>query len=77
VHAQPLPPPPLAGAATVPVAPPPPSLPLGALVLVDRSGKAAAFAWGDTDALDDPGAPLNAAEAIEQLVRALTGEPEE
>lgn len=57
-------------------APPAPALPLGALVLLDRSGHLATFAWGDAGALDEPGMPLNAAEAIEQLVRALTAGPD-
>jgi hypothetical protein len=49
--------------------------PTGALVLVDRAGRVATFAWGDAGALDDPTVPLNAAEAIELLARALAGEP--
>jgi hypothetical protein len=68
--------PPPAFPGALPSAPPPPA-PLGALVLVDRAGALATFAWGDGGALEEPGVPLNAAEAIEQLVRALTGEAEE
>jgi hypothetical protein len=55
---------------------PPPALPVGALLVLDRTGHLATFAWGDAGALDDPGMPLNAAEAIEQVVRALTGADE-
>ena len=58
---------------------PPPSAPstgpLGALALVDRSGHVATFAWGEPTALEDPSVPMNAAEAIDFLVRALAGEP--
>jgi hypothetical protein len=75
VRPPPLAPPAFPGALST--APPPASLPLGALVLVDRGGALATFAWGDAGALEEPGVPLNAAEAIEQLVRALTGEAEE
>jgi hypothetical protein len=46
-------------------------------VLLDRAGNVATFAWGDGGALEEPGMPLNAAEAIEQLVAALSGEGEE
>jgi hypothetical protein len=70
-------PPPPAFPGALPSAPPPPARPLGALVLVDRAGTLATFAWGDAGPLEEPGVPLNAAEAIEQLVRALTGEAEE
>jgi hypothetical protein len=49
--------------------------PQGALVIVDRSGHLAVFAWGDTASVADPAAPVNAAEAIDLLVRALSGEP--
>jgi hypothetical protein len=54
----------------VPVRPP-----QGALAVVDRSGQLAVFAWGDSAAMADPSAAINAAEAIDLLVRALTGEP--
>jgi hypothetical protein len=74
-RAPPLPPPAFPGA--LPSAPPPPPLPTGALVLLDRDGNLATFAWGDAGALEEPGMPLNAAEAIEQLVGALTGEEAE
>jgi hypothetical protein len=73
-------PPPLQGPSfpgALPSPPPAPARPLGALVLLDHAGSVATFAWGDAGALEDPGMPLNAAEAIEQLVRALTGEGEE
>ena len=49
--------------------------PLGALALVDRAGQVAVFAWGESSALEDPSVPLNAAEAIDLLVRALAGDP--
>jgi hypothetical protein len=55
-----------------PVAPSPG--PVGALALVDRSGHLATFPWGEASALEDPAVPLNAAEAIDFLVRALAGE---
>jgi hypothetical protein len=75
---RPRPVPPLAAFSGGPAAAaPPPALPLGALVLLDRAGRVATFAWGDAGALEEPGVPLNAAEAIEQLVRALTGEQDE
>jgi hypothetical protein len=48
--------------------------PVGALALVDRSGHLATFPWGEASALEDPAVPLNAAEAIDFLVRALAGE---
>jgi hypothetical protein len=57
--------------------PPIPDRPLAAFVLVDRDGRAATFAWGDAGPIDDPAVPLNAAEAIDLLVSALTGEPRE
>jgi hypothetical protein len=56
-------------------APTGPERPLGALVLVDRTGRVAVFGWGDAGTFDDPSVPLNAAEAIDLLLRALTGEP--
>jgi hypothetical protein len=49
--------------------------PVGALVLVDQLGRVAVFGWGDSGSFDDPSVPLNAAEAIDHLLRALTGEP--
>jgi hypothetical protein len=49
--------------------------PTGAIGLVDRAGHAATFSWGETTALDDPDVPVNAAEAIDLVLRALTGEP--
>jgi hypothetical protein len=48
--------------------------PVGALALVDRAGHLATFAWGETTMLDDPDVPLNAAEAIDLVVRTLTSE---
>jgi len=71
-----LPPPALPGT----LFPPPPvsvERPVAALAVVDRDGHVATFAWGDSGPLEDPGVPLNAAEAIDMLVRALTGEPPE
>ncbi len=50
--------------------------PMGALVLVDRQGHVATFAWGETTDFDDPSVPVNAAEAIDLLVRALAGSAE-
>lgn len=49
--------------------------PMGALALVDRAGHVATFAWGASTTLDDPEVPVNPAEAIDLLLRALTGEP--
>lgn len=51
--------------------------PLGALSLVDRSGNATWFAWGAPGGELDPTQPVNAAEAIDMLLRALRGETEE
>jgi hypothetical protein len=48
--------------------------PAGALALVDRAGHVATYPWGDAGPFDDPATPVNSAEAIELLVRALTGE---
>ncbi len=47
--------------------------PLGAIVVVDRQGHLAIFPWGATTALDDPSVPVNAAEAIDLVVRTLAG----
>jgi hypothetical protein len=49
--------------------------PIGALALVDRAGHVATFPWGESTSLEDPGVPMNAAEAIDLLVRTLAGEP--
>jgi hypothetical protein len=68
-------PPATAPGTLFPAPAPAPDRPTGALVLVDREGRAATFAWGDSGAFDDPAVPLNAAEAIELLVRALAGDP--
>jgi hypothetical protein len=54
--------------------PAPPVRPAGALALVDRAGTVATFAWGDAAPHDDPALPVNAAEAIDLLVRALAGD---
>lgn len=51
--------------------------PSGALSLVNREGRATFFEWGGESAEIDPSAAVNAAEAIDMLLRALTGEPEE
>jgi hypothetical protein len=51
--------------------------PIGALSVVDREGHVASFAWGQPTALDDPDVPVNAAEAVDLVVRTLAGEPEE
>jgi hypothetical protein len=59
-------------------APPPPAQrATGAFVLADRAGHVQTFAWGDAGPIDDPSVPLNPAEAIELLVRAVTGDPAE
>jgi hypothetical protein len=63
---------PLAGAPFSPAGPPAQPRAAGALALVDREGRVATFTWGD--AIDDAAMPANPAEAIELLVRALTGE---
>ncbi len=58
----------------------PPFRPLGALSLVDRGGRIVSFAWGSQRLQDpqlDPSAPVNAAEAVDDVIRALTGEPAE
>ena len=49
--------------------------PRGALAVVDRAGHVATFAWGETTVLDDPDVPVNPAEAIDLVVRGLSGEP--
>jgi hypothetical protein len=51
--------------------------PGGALSLVDRTGAAAWFAWGAAGAELDSSLALNAAEAIDALLGALAGGPEE
>jgi hypothetical protein len=67
-----LPPPSAPGTLFPTPSPAAPERPLGALVLVDREGRVATFAWGDAGPLEDPSVPLNAAEAIDLLVDALT-----
>jgi hypothetical protein len=42
---------------------------------VDRSGNAIWSEWGAPLSEADPDAPINAAEAIEVLLRALAGTP--
>jgi hypothetical protein len=51
--------------------------PLGALVVVDRQGHLAVFPWGETTSLDDPSVPVNAAEAIDLVLRTLAGQGED
>lgn len=53
------------------------SRPAGALSLVDRDGNATFLEWGAPGAGLDPAAAVNAAEAIDMLLRVLAGEPEE
>jgi hypothetical protein len=50
--------------------------PLGALSLVDRRGNAIWFEWGAPESELDPSAPVNAAEAVDALLRVLAGEGE-
>ncbi len=60
--------------------PPPPRRPLGALSLVDRRGSVVSFAWGAPDAPGaqvDLGAPVNAAEAVDDVMRVLSGDLEQ
>jgi hypothetical protein len=66
--------PPLPGALFPGPAVEPEHGPLGALSVVDRQGHVATFAWGETTALDDPTVPVNAAEAVDLVVRTLAGE---
>jgi hypothetical protein len=47
----------------------------GAFALVDRTGHVAVFPWGESGATAEPEGAMNAAEAIDQLLRVLTGEP--
>jgi hypothetical protein len=54
-----------------------PGRPAGALSLVDRTGTAAWFAWGASGDELEPSLALNAAEAIDALLRALEGEAED
>ena len=49
--------------------------PMGALAVVDRAGHVATFAWGETTMVDNPDVPVNPAEAIDLVVRVLSGEP--
>lgn len=50
--------------------------PFGAVSLVDRHGNAIWFDWGAPDSELDPSAPVNAAEAVDALLRVLGGEGE-
>lgn len=54
-----------------------PARPVAALTVVDRDGNAVGFEWGAAGAELDPSAPVNAAEAIDLLLRALAGDPED
>ncbi len=59
-------------------APPlPPRAAQGAFALVDRAGHVALFPWGESAGTAEPDGALNAAEAIDLVLRALTGEPAE
>jgi hypothetical protein len=49
----------------------------GAFVIVDRSGRLAVFPWGESGQPGEPESAINAAEAIDQVVRGLTGEAAE
>jgi len=53
--------------------------PVGAFTLVDATGAARSLAWGSPgEAIDtDPTAPINAAEAIDAVVRVLSGARED
>lgn len=66
-------PPPLTPGLFPPVPAPVVRRPLGALTLVDRHGSAATFDWGAPGADLDPDAAVNAAEAIDELVKVLAG----
>jgi hypothetical protein len=50
---------------------------IAAFVVADRAGHVQTFAWGGGGPIDDPATPVNPAEAIELVARALTGEPPE
>jgi hypothetical protein len=74
------PPPPTSsfpGTASTQTQAPRPRSAQGAFVIVDRSGRIATFPWGESGGPSDPEAAINAAEAIDQFVRSLTGEPAE
>jgi len=50
--------------------------PLGAFTLVDRAGNAIALAWGGRSGAElDPSRLVNAAEAVDETLRILAGEP--
>jgi hypothetical protein len=65
------------GAAPSPQQPAPARRPAGALSLVAADGSAAWFPWGGAGADQDPRALVNAAEAIDSLLAALAGSPDE
>jgi hypothetical protein len=65
------------GTASTQTQAPTPRFAHGAFVMVDRSGHLAVFPWGESGGLGDPETAINAAEAIDQLVRSLTGEAAE
>ena len=66
------------GAAPAPLQPAAPvRRPAGALSLVAADGSAAWFPWGGARAVQDPRALVNAAEAIDALLAALAGSPDE
>lgn len=49
--------------------------PVAALALVARDGRLAWVDWGPRDDRVDPPGPVNAAEALDEVIRLLTGEP--
>lgn len=59
------------------VMPPGTGRPAAAFSLVDADGNATWFGWGAPDAQFDPTQPVNAADAIDMVLRALRGEPVE
>jgi hypothetical protein len=76
--------PPPAGAApafpgtfSTPTQAPVPRAAQGAFAIVDRAGHVAVFPWGESGGQGDGEGAINAAEAIDRLLRSLTGEPAE
>jgi hypothetical protein len=65
------------GTYSTPTQAPTPWYAQGAFVIVDRSGRLAMFPWGESSGHGDSEGAINAAEAIDQVVRSLTGEPAE
>jgi hypothetical protein len=59
------------------IMPPGTGRPAAALSLVDREGNATWFGWGVPNAELDPTQPVNAADAIDMLLRTLRGEAED